>query len=155
MSKVFSLEELVPVLKETLEVSGEVSFASRNDEMKPIIRGNGDAVTLIKPKEKLKKGDVVLYKRENGEYVLRRIVFVNKDTYVACGDNERTNEYKIADEQILGMLLSYDRNGKTHKTSDTNYKIYVFLLPVIKLLISGYKWLKERVINFIKFLFKK
>lgn len=155
MSKKFSFEELVPVINEAFEKSGEVSVTAKGSEMQPIIREVKDTVTLVKPTEKTKKNDVVLYLSETGEYKLRRIVFVNGATYVASGDNETANEYNITDEQIVGTMVSYDRGGKTHKVTDSGYRLYTALLPVIKPVRTGYKWLKSRIFNFIKFLMKR
>lgn len=155
MSKKFSFEELVPVINEAFEKSGEVSVTAKGSEMHPIIREVKDTVTLVKPTEKTKKNDVVLYLSETGEYKLRRIVFVNGATYVASGDNENANEYNITDEQIVGTMVSYDRGGKTHKVTDSGYRLYTALLPVIKPVRTGYKWLKSRIFIFIKFLMKR
>ena len=155
MSKNFSFEELVPVINEAFEKNGEVTVTAKGNEMQPIIRESKDTVTLVKPAEKPKKNDVVLYLSETGEYKLRRIVFVNGATYVASGDNETANEYNITDERIVGVMLSFDRGGKTRKISDSGYRLYTALLPVIKPVLTGYKWLRKRVVNFIKFLMKR
>ena len=155
MSKKFSFEELVPVINEAFEKSGEVSVTAKGSEMQPIIRDSKDTVTLKKLTEKTKKNDVVLYLSETGEYKLRRIVFVNGETCVASGDNETANEYNITDERIVGVMTSYDRGGKTHKVTDSGYRLYTALIPVIKPAMTGYKWLRKRVVNFIKFLMKR
>ena len=155
MSKNFSFEELVPVINETFEKNGEVTVTAKGNEMQPIIRDAKDSVTLAKPTEKPKKNDIVLYLSETSEYKLRRIVFVNGENYVASGDNETSNEYNITDERIVGVMISCDRGGKTFKTSDFSYRLYTALLPVIKPAMTGYNWLRKRVVNFIKFLMKR
>lgn len=155
MSKRVSLEELVPVMREALEESGEVSFISAGTSMLPTIRDRKDTVTLVKPQGKLKKGDIPFYQRDNGQYILHRIVYVNGDTYVTCGDNQWVNEYNVRDDQIIGVLKSFDRNGKTHHVDDTSYKLYVKLLPAIRWIYRLSNSVKIRVLNFIKFLFKK
>ena len=149
------LEDAVPVLDGLLEAGGEVTVEVNGSEMLPLIRGQRDTVTLVKKGEKQRKGDIVLYKADDGRYLLRRIVYVNGNTYVASGDNETKNEYNITDDRISAVAVSYDRRGKTHKITDISYKLYVFLLPVIKPVFYGYKWLRKRAVDFIKFLFKK
>lgn len=143
------------MLDKMLESVGEVSVAAGGNEMLPIIRGERDTVTLAKKSQSLKKGDMVFYIADDGRYLFRRIVYVNGDTYVASGDNETKNEYKIPAERIFGVVVSYDRKGKTHKITDKSYRLYVLLLPLIKPVIYGYKWLRKRVVDFIKFLLKK
>lgn len=156
MSKVFSLNEVASNIGYLLESAGEVSVRSEWTQMKPIIRAEKDIVTLAKTNGKLKKGDVVLYKAASSEdYMLRRIAYVNGNAYVACGDDELTNDYNIGEDRIIGVMQSYDRNGRTHKTSDLSYKIYVMFLPIIKPIIRAYRQIKGRVIDFLKFLTKK
>lgn len=142
MSKKVSLEELMPVVREVLEERGEVSFVSAGTSMMPTIRDRKDTVTIVKPQGKLKKGDVPFYQRDNGQYILHRIVDVNGDTYITCGDNQWVKEYNIRDNQIIGVLKSFERNGKTHYVDGKGYRLYVKLLPVIR-------WIR-RIKNSIK-----
>ena len=155
MSKEVSLNELVPVMREALEENGEVSFVSTGVSMMPTIRDRKDTVTLVKPQGKLKKGDIPFYRRENGQYVLHRIVFINGDTYVTCGDNQWVNEYNVRDDQIIGVLKSIERNGKVYTVDDRKYKTYTSLLPAVRWIYRFYNAAKRRVTNFINFLLKK
>lgn len=155
MSKKVSLEELVPIMQETLNESGEVSFVSAGVSMLPTIRDRKDTVTLVKPTGKLKKGDVPFYRRSNGQYVLHRIVYVNGETYVTCGDNQWVNEYNVQDEQIIGVLKSINRNGKVYNVDDKLYKNYVKVLPAVRWIYRIYNAIKRRTLNFISFLLKK
>lgn len=155
MSKKISMEEMAPLIQEILAESGEVSFVSAGTSMLPTIRDRKDTVTLVKPQGKLKKGDIPFYRRDNGQYILHRVVYVNGDTYVMCGDNQWENEYNIRHDQIIGVLHSFDRDGKTHKVTDLDYRIYVKLLPLVKYGRKYYYLLKSKVYSFLKFLFGK
>lgn len=155
MSKKVSLEQIAPLIKETLETSGEVSFVSSGTSMLPTIRDRMDVVTIVKPKGRLKKGDVPFYRRDNGQYVLHRIVYVNGGSYVTRGDNQRHNEYNVRQDQIIGVLQSFDRNGKTHKVTDADYRLYVRLLPLVRFFRKYYYAFKSKVYAFLKFLIKK
>ncbi|MBO5420531.1 MAG: S24/S26 family peptidase [Clostridia bacterium] len=152
MSKKVSMNDIAPLIKETLEESGEVSFVSAGVSMLPTIRDREDTVTLVKPKGHLKKGDVPFYQRDNGQYILHRVIYVNGDTYVMRGDNQWQNEYNVRHDQIIGVLYSFDRNGKTYKVTDPGYKIYVRFLPVIRYVRKYYYLFKSKVYSFIKFL---
>ena len=152
MSKKVSLDEMMPVIAETLEENGEVSFISAGTSMLPTIRDRQDTVTLVKPQGRLKEGDVPFYRRENGQYILHRIVYVNGDTYVTRGDNQWENEYNVAHEQVIGVLYSIERNGNVYKVTDKSYQRYLKFLPLIRYIRLAYSWLKVRTENFIKFL---
>lgn len=149
------MEEMAPLIQEILAESGEVSFVSAGTSMLPTIRDRQDTVTLVKPQGKLKKGDIPFYRRDNGQYILHRVVYVNGDTYVMCGDNQWENEYNIRHDQIIGVLQSFDRKGKTHRVTDLDYRIYVKCLPVVKYGRKYYYLFKSKVYSFLKFLFGK
>lgn len=152
MSKRVSMDEMAPLIREILAESGEVSFVSAGVSMLPTIRDRKDTVTLVRPQGKLKKGDVPFYQRDNGQYILHRVIYVNGDTYVMRGDNQWENEYNVRHDQIIGVLHSFDRDGKTYKVTDTGYKLYIKFLPLIRYSRKYYYLLKSNVYAFIKFL---
>ncbi|MBR4172782.1 MAG: S24/S26 family peptidase, partial [Clostridia bacterium] len=74
-----------------LNESGAIVYTNVGVSMLPLIRENRD-ILIIKKAEKLKKYDVVLFKRRNvkgrGEYVLHRIVkILGDDKFFIAGDN--------------------------------------------------------------------
>lgn len=144
------MEDMAPLIKEILEESGEVSFVSAGVSMLPTIRDRKDVVTLVKHQGKLKKGDIPFYRRDNGQCILHRVVYVNNDTYVMCGDNQWEYEYNIRHDQIIGVLQSIERDGKTHRVTDIDYRIYVKLLPLVKYTRKYYYLLKSKIYVFLK-----
>lgn len=142
-------------MREALDSNGEVSFISPGTSMLPTIRDRKDTVTLVRPQGKLKKGDVPFYRRDNGQYILHRIIYVNGDTYVTRGDNQWTNEYNVTDDQIIGVLKSIERSGKIYSVEDKKYKLYLLLLPLIRWVYRIYRALKRRIKAFVKYLLKK
>lgn len=155
MSEKVSLNEMAPLIRETLEGNGEVSFVSAGRSMLPVIRDRKDTVTLVKPKKEIKPGDIVFYQRDNGRFILHRVMFVNSDTYVMRGDNQWDNEYNIRKDQIIGVLKSFERNGKVHNVTDRDYLLYVKCLPVIRFVRKTYYGFKSKVYNFVKYLLKR
>lgn len=151
MNKRISLDEIAPLIREMLESDGSVSFVSSGVSMLPTLRDRKDTVTLVKPPEKLKKGDVPFYKRDNGGYVLHRVLYVNESngTYVMRGDNQWVNEYNIRQDQIIGVLSEFTRNGKTHRVTDRSYRLYTACLPVVRYSRRFYYWLKSKIYAFI------
>lgn len=155
MSKKISLEQMSDLILEILNSEGKVSFISAGHSMLPTIRDRKDTVTLVKPEKEIKRGDIVFYKRDNGQYVLHRVMYTDGNIFVMRGDNQWYNEYNIRNEQIIGILWAFERSGKTHKVTDTDYKIYVKLLPIIRSIRKWYYWFKSQVYKFVKFLLKK
>lgn len=146
---------MAPLIRETLEKNGEVTFISAGRSMLPVIRDRKDAVTLVKPKREIKPGDIVFYQRDNGQFILHRVMFVNSDKYVMRGDNQWDNEYNIRRDQIIGVLKCFERNGKTHNVIDRDYLMYVKLLPLIRFFRKTYYGFKSKVYKFVKYLVKR
>ena len=155
MSEKISLNKMAPLIRETLEKNGEVTFISAGRSMLPVIRDRKDAVTLVKPRREIKPGDIVFYQRDNGQFILHRVMFVNSDKYVMRGDNQWDNEYNIRRDQIIGVLKCFERNGKIHNVTDRDYLMYVKLLPLIRFFRKTYYGFKSKVYKFVKYLVKR
>ena len=88
------------------------------------IRPGVDTVTLVSPGE-IKKTDIVLYRRDNGKFVLHRVMLVRKKDYVMCGDNQKVYEPRIRRDQILASVKDIIKDGKSVDTTSDEYKKYV------------------------------
>ncbi len=105
------LDDLMPLMKEQLSQGKSVTFFPRGVSMLPMLREGRDSVTLSPAPKKLKKYDIPLYQRENGQYVLHRVVKVG-DTYTCIGDNQFVFEKGISHEQIIAVCTVFSRDGR-------------------------------------------
>lgn len=100
--------------------------------MYPMLRDRRDTIIIQPCQGRLKKYDVPLYHRGE-KYVLHRIVKVLPDSYVICGDNCIRKEYGISDQQIIGVLTGFYRDGKVIDMNGYGYRCYariwVWLYP--------------------------
>lgn len=125
MVNIFSLEEMMPTLIETLKNGGEVTFTVTGNSMLPMLHHKVDTVTLCAPKGRLKKRDIPFYK--NGEkYILHRIIKVNQNDYTIRGDNCYFIEKGITDNDIIGVVKEFSRKGKKHSVNELGYRLYAF-----------------------------
>ena len=145
MNKTVKLAEVSALMTEVLESGGEVSFITAGTSMLPLLRDRCDKVILVKNKNMPQKNDVVFYKRDDGQYVLHRIVGVKKDKFIIRGDNLWSNEHGITTKHIIAIATAFERNGKLIKCTDFKYKLYCFCLPVIRF----FKRPKLSVINLL------
>ena len=90
--------------------------------MLPFIRQGHATVIVVPVRERLKKYDVALFHRKTGEYVLHRVVKVRKNDYVFCGDNQKTWEYGITDELIVGVMSELYDDGVKINIDGEKYK---------------------------------
>ena len=113
--------------EDVIERDGRLVYTNVGDSMRPLIRQDRDILIIEKPKGRLKKYDVPLYKRDSGQYVLHRVLKVRDSDYVICGDNRYSKEYGITDRHIIGVLTAVVRDGKEIPITDLRYRLYVHL----------------------------
>lgn len=137
--------------EEELKEKGILIYRNVGTSMFPLIRQGKDAMIITRPKEwndmkpKLKKMDVPLYQRKNGQYVLHRVVKVLDSGYVLRGDNTYTNEYGITDNQILGVLSGVIRNGREVSVNSFSYKLYSYFWYYTYYLRKSVMWMKRKI----------
>ena len=82
------------------------------NSMSPFLVHGRDTVYLSRPSGPIKKGDVVLYRRDNGAYILHRVHKVEKDSFTMTGDAQTYLEKGIRPDQIIAVMTSALRKGK-------------------------------------------
>ena len=111
--------------EEYLEAHGSLTYTNTGVSMLPLLRQGKDLFTVTKKgPERCRKGDVVLYRRPPDRYVLHRIIEVRQEDYVILGDNCISKEYGIRDDDILGVMTGFVRNGKEHSVKESGYRLY-------------------------------
>lgn len=119
------MEELMPLLQLQMEASGSASLTVTGWSMMPMLHNRRDSVVIRPVAGRQGKGDLILYQRANGKYVLHRILRVKKEGYVCCGDNQFFTE-KVADDQLLAVVTRFTRGGKSYDVDNKGYKRYVW-----------------------------
>ena len=111
-----------------LNTYGILTYYNVGVSMLPLLR-QGKDLFIVKRKgpERCRVGDVVLYRRPPNHYVLHRIVQVRPSDYVILGDNCVVKEYGIRDEDIIGVMTGFVRDGKEHSTAEAGYRVYSLL----------------------------
>jgi len=109
-----------------LEERGSLTYTFKGCSMNPMLKQGRDLFTVkAKTPERCRKYDVVLYRRPPNQYVLHRIIEVREKDYVILGDNCIRKEYGIQDEDIIGVLTGFVRDGRTYSVTDRRYRLYV------------------------------
>lgn len=117
------LEELMPLIRERLGAGESVRFSPHGTSMLPMLKDGRDQVILSPLPNKLKKYDLPLYQRENGQYVLHRIVKA-RGSYTCMGDNQFVPEKGLRHDQMIAVVTSFIYNGKEYSTNCLRYKAY-------------------------------
>lgn len=110
---------------ETLLKSGQtIQLYPQGYSMYPLLVSGRDEVILSPlPQEALRRGDVVLYRRDTGILVLHRIWRCGEDGYYMVGDNQVQIEGPIQEEQMIGIMTGLVRKGRLIASADPWYRI--------------------------------
>ena len=114
--------------EEYIENNGSLTYTNVGVSMLPLLRQGKDMFIVSKRNgQRCNVGDVVLYRRPPDKYVLHRVIEVRENDYVILGDNCVNKEYGIKDENIIGVMTGYIRNGREHTVSEKGYRLYSFV----------------------------
>lgn len=126
-------------IESLLEHDETVKIQPQGYSMYPLfIPGRDWAVVKKAECNKLKKGDVILYRsflysKEGSILVLHRICKIKNDEFYTVGDNQRDVEGPLKKEQIKGVLVMIERNGKHISVDHPFYvlmsRMWLFLRP--------------------------
>ena len=125
----FYLADAIDVIEEILAGNGEFRMYPKGTSMLPLIVQGRDSVVLKRNFENgAEKNDIAFYRRDNGQFVLHRVMRIDGDgTYVMCGDNQTTLEYGIKREQIIGYVDRLYRGDKEVSFRCLKYRVYVLI----------------------------
>ena len=136
------MEEYRALLQEVEQLPLLVSGRS----MVPFLVHGRDTVYLTRVSAPLKRGDIALYQRTDGTYILHRIYANRGDVFDMVGDAQTEIEYGIAREQIFAVVCSAVRKGRTQKPGSFWWeffeKIWIRLVPLRPILAGGYRRIK-------------
>lgn len=139
-------------IEEILSKGKSVQFPPTGYSMYPMfIPGRDEAIVSPLAKRTLKRGDVILYRRDESILVLHRICRINKQGLYMVGDNQFEVEGPLRPDQVRGVLTAFIRNNRIISVSNPLYllsaHIWLFMRPIrrpIQLIVSNLKRLKKR-----------
>lgn len=118
--KRISLDEIYPAIQETLENGGTVELPITGTSMFPLLKAGRDTV-IIKADSSYNVGDIIFYRRDDGHFVLHRIVGADENGYILCGDNQVALERNITEKHIIAKVIEINRDGKIIPSDDPKY----------------------------------
>lgn len=142
------MEELMPLFCELLEAGKAVRFSPRGTSMLPMLRQGIDTVTLSPITGRLHKYDLLLYRRDNGQYILHRMVKAD-GTYTFIGDNQFVYEQCVREEQLIAVVTSFTRGEKTHSATSFGYRCYCRFWHYSRFPRRVFRALRRRIARFV------
>ena len=141
--------ELIEVLASDLsegQAIRHVRFSGTS--MMPMLRQGIDCVEFSPVPPVLKKYDLPLYQRENGQYILHRIVDAG-ETYTCIGDNQFVLEPDLHHSQMLALVTAFSRGDKWYSVDCWHYRLYCrfwhYSRPIRHFWRRGIGWLRRHL----------
>lgn len=129
------MESLMELIKVQLTEGDCAQLTVTGCSMLPMLHEGHDSVTLVPITGFLKKGDVILYQRKNGQYILHRIIRAKDGSYICCGDNQYMRE-PVEHSQVIAVVSAFVRKGRRYQLTNFGYRLYkaiwVYLFPMRK-----------------------
>ena len=140
--RVVDTREYVGVLRGLVEEGHEVSMLISGGSMSPFLIHGRDTIFFKRPDSPLRAGDMVFYERENGQFVIHRILRVRRDSYDIVGDAQTQIEPGIRREQIFARVTRVRRKGVIIGPGDFWWvffaRVWPLLLPLRPLVSRTY-----------------
>ncbi|MBE5757114.1 MAG: hypothetical protein E7342_04860 [Clostridiales bacterium] len=118
-------------IEESLQKNGVHLATPIGKSMLPLLKSRRNNVVIKPITQKLKVNDVVLCKRDNGAYILHRIIKIKGDRYFLRGDNQFVLDKSIVKNNILGVMVGFYKKDKFISVNSFLYKLYVFFWRII------------------------
>lgn len=116
--------------------------------MMPMLRQGRDTVLLSPVPERLRKYDIPFYRRDNGQFVLHRIVAVGEN-YTCIGDNQFELEPNVRADQMIAVVTAFTRDGKEIPMTNWFYQCYCrfwhYSRPIRHLWRRSLNWLRRKL----------
>lgn len=147
MPRLLDTQLYLDTVCELLE-QGETSVAVpvAGSSMTPFLI-NGDTVYLDLPQTPVKRGDIVLYTRDSGRYVLHRVWRANKDgSFLMVGDAQLELEYIPGMERIRARVSYVRHKGKCNHPNGFRWWFYrypwMWLRPMRHVFMNMREWFR-------------
>lgn len=127
-------EDLFALADELFELESRVWITVTGMSMYPFLREGGDSVELAKASfEDLKRGDIILIKRDCGFFVLHRVLKKEKNCFYIVGDAQQWVEGPLRPEQLRAVVTRIKRKQRIINCNNPLLKIvagiWLLLIP--------------------------
>lgn len=121
-TKKLSLEEWGEYAKKGADIP--ITVPLHGSSMEPLIRYMKDPVTIVPLKRDPLVGDIVMFRRSDGAYVAHRVYKVTANKIITWGDNCVRPDAPLLRKDVIGLIISMERNGKKHLLDTDKQRAY-------------------------------
>ncbi len=127
MLRTVSMKELNREVDVAMEKGEEFTLVITGWSMAPSLYPHRDKAVIRPLDRPVKKGDIILFRRNDSNIVIHRAIAVDKTNgrITMNGDAQSWTE-EIEPKQVLGRAFYLIRKGKSIYTDSISYKVYTF-----------------------------
>lgn len=134
------LEEYRQLLRD--DAIGALPLVISGNSMSPFLVHGRDTIYLSRLTRPVKKGDALLYRRDNGAYIFHRVYKAENDSFTMVGDAHTQLEPGIRPDQVIAIMTSATRKGKRQAPGcfwwEFFEKIWIRMVPLRPILRNLY-----------------
>lgn len=119
--------QYVSMLRELVRKGKEVSMLITGSSMSPFLLSHKDTICFKAPWRPLRRGDMVFYERQSGQFVMHRIYKVRDEGLYIVGDAQHEIEGPVNPNQVFGLVTKANRRGKWIGPEDIWWKFYAHI----------------------------
>ena len=122
-------------IEQLLKQGNVIRIKPQGTSMYPLfVPGRDEACIERTDFSSLKRGDVILYRRDKSILVLHRIWKITNNSFYMVGDNQTEIEGPLRADQVRGKLTAFVHNGKFVNVKNPIYRftssLWLFLRPL-------------------------
>lgn len=140
------LEEYRRLLREDPSIDA-LPLVITGSSMNPFLVHGRDTVYLSSLTRPVRRGDMLLYRRENGSYVLHRVFKAAPESLTMIGDAQTILEPGIQPEQVIAVVTRVERKGKPLGPGSFWWiffeKVWIRMIPLRRTAQRLYSWVKR------------
>lgn len=147
--RVLPASVLMPEYEELLRQGAELPLVISGGSMLPFLAPGRDSVMLKAPDRPLRRGDIVFYRRANGDYILHRLLRVRGGKCWMVGDAQVFVEGPLPEACVFAYVTQVQRKGKIEKPGTACWAFFAHgwlaLRPLRRPLMTFYGHAKRAI----------
>ena len=146
-TKKVDTREYISLLRDIVNEGKEAGVKVAGGSMSPFLADKRDYIYFKAPYAPLKKGDMVFYQRDNGQFIMHRIYKVTDRGLYMIGDAHCVIEGPLRYDQVFAIVFKVKRKGKIIGPGNFWWEffehVWINIVPLRKYIVKMYSVLKR------------
>ena len=141
-------KEYISILRDIVREGKEAGVKVSGGSMAPFLADQRDYIYFKLPYAPLKKGDMVFYQRDNGQFVMHRIYKITDEGLFIIGDAHNVVEGPVRSDQVFAVVFKVKRKGKIIGPGNFWWEffehVWINIIPLRRFVVKLYSIFSKR-----------